>query len=126
MAVQSRRREQQVQGLELGEAWAFGGATESRERWRREKLNETSVASYTYPNWGSNLQPRYVPWPGIESATFWCMGRCSNQLSHAARVQMVSFPSLWLDTEIHNTFWFLNSVNICHIDMANDNYWKEL
>ena len=37
---------------------------------------------------GSNLQPRYLPWPGIEPATFLFIylflvyGRCSSQLSH--------------------------------------------
>ena len=38
-----------------------------------------------HPNWGSNPQPRYVPWPGIEPATFWCKEQCSNQLSYVAR-----------------------------------------
>ena len=37
------------------------------------------------PNQGLNLQLRYVPWPGVEPKTFWCMGQCSNQLSHPAR-----------------------------------------
>ena len=43
------------------------------------------------PNQGSNPQPRYVPWPGIEPATFWCMGRCSNQLNHLARALAFNF-----------------------------------
>ena len=43
------------------------------------------VASPMCPNQGLNLQLRYVPWPGIEPKTFWCMGQCSNQLSHPAR-----------------------------------------
>ena len=39
----------------------------------------------TCPNQGSNLQSRCVPWPGIiKSATFWYMGRHSNQLNHLA------------------------------------------
>ena len=33
----------------------------------------------------------YVPWPGIELATFWCMGRWSNQLSHWSRAQHYIF-----------------------------------
>ena len=38
--------------------------------WEKHQL----VASHTYPNWGSNLQPRYMPWPGIQPCTFWCGG----------------------------------------------------
>lgn len=30
-----------------------------------------SSASRTCPNWELNPQPEYVPWPGIEPATFW-------------------------------------------------------
>ena len=39
------------------------------------------------PDQGSNLQPRYAPWPGIVPATFLVQGiiRCSNQGSHPAR-----------------------------------------
>ena len=37
-----------------------------------------SVASRTHPDRGLNLQPRYVLWPGIEPATFWCRERHSN------------------------------------------------
>ena len=33
------------------------------------------------------LQPRYVPWLGIKLTTFWCMRRCSNQLSHTSQVK---------------------------------------
>ena len=33
----------------------------------------------------------YAPWPGIEPPTFWCMGRCSNQLSHPARADQLHF-----------------------------------
>ena len=43
------------------------------------------VASRMYPDGGLNLQPRYVPWPGIELVTFWYTGWWSNQLSHPAR-----------------------------------------
>ena len=39
------------------------------------------VDSRVYPNCGLNPQPRHVPWPGIELATFWCMGQHSNQMS---------------------------------------------
>ena len=38
-------------------------------------------------------QPRYVPSPGIEPATFCWMGCCSNQLSHPARA---TFRFKWI------------------------------
>ena len=44
-----------------------------------------SAASCVRLNRGSNSQPRFVPWPGIEPITFWCTGWCSNQLSLLAR-----------------------------------------
>ena len=40
-------------------------------------------------DWGVNLQPKHVPWPGIKPVTFWCTGRCSNQLSHLARDDVI-------------------------------------
>ena len=43
------------------------------------------AVSHVHPNWRSNPQPWYVLWLGIEHTIFWCMGRCSNQLSHPAR-----------------------------------------
>ena len=46
----------------------------------REK--HQSVASHACPNQGRNLQSRRMPWPETEPATFWFMGRCSNQVSH--------------------------------------------
>ena len=51
----------------------------------RERKRERSVASHMHPDWGLNMQTRCVPWLGIEPATFWYMGQCSNQLSHMAR-----------------------------------------
>ena len=56
-----------------------------RKRRREKREKRWSVASYMHPNWGSNPQPRYVPWPGIKPTTFWCIGRCSNQLSYQAK-----------------------------------------
>ena len=44
-----------------------------------------SVASYMCPDQGLNPYPRYVPRLGINPAAFWCMGQCSNQLSHLAK-----------------------------------------
>ena len=43
----------------------------------------------------------YVVWPGIEPTTCWCMGQCSNQLSHSARANFI-----FID------FWTLNVVTM--------------
>ena len=63
--------------------------------WEREREIEREkhqmVASHMHPDWGSNPQPRYVPWPGMKPASCWCMGWCSNQLSHPASTRLVSF-----------------------------------
>ena len=68
-----------------------------RETLMWERNIDRLVASHACPDWGLNLQPRYVPWLGIEPATFWCMGWCSNQLSHPARVILFIFNSmLWI------------------------------
>ena len=55
----------------------------------RERGKYWLVASYTCPDWVLNLQPRYVHWPGIELAAFWCTGQHSNQLSHMVRVKVI-------------------------------------
>lgn len=39
------------------------------------------IASRMLPHQGPNLQPIYVPCPGISPSTFGCIGQCSNQLS---------------------------------------------
>ena len=57
--------------------------------WLERERDHQLVASRTCPNQGSNLPPRYVPWLGIEPATFWCRGWCSNQLSHPARARAI-------------------------------------
>ena len=43
------------------------------------------------PNRGSNPQPRYVSWLGMEPVTFWSTGRCSSQLNHTSQGQFSSF-----------------------------------
>ena len=50
-----------------------------------------SAASRVHTDQGSNLPPRYVPWPGTEAATYWCVGWRSSQLSHPARAEVVTF-----------------------------------
>ena len=53
------------------------------ERERRNK--HQLVASRMCPNHGSNLEPRYVLWPGNKLTTFWFMGWCSNPLIHTGQ-----------------------------------------
>ena len=67
-----------------------GGEREGKETW--------SVASYTRSNQGSNPQPRYVPWLGIEPATFWCMGQCANQLSTWPGLLFLLLMLIWATT----------------------------
>ena len=68
-----------------------------REREKHQcKREHRLVASYTHPNWGPNLQPKYVPWPGIKLVTFWlwddapikpyCPGLKSNVLTVEPKV----------------------------------------
>ena len=59
--------------LEKEEGWG-------RERERNINMREKhqSVASHSHPNWWSNLQPMYLPWPGIKPVDFWCMEWHSN------------------------------------------------
>ena len=49
------------------------------------------VAFCIHPDWGSNSQPRYVPWLGIRQATFQFTGRQSNQLSHTGQALILHF-----------------------------------
>ena len=53
----------------------------------REKGREGSVYGCLShaPNWGPGLQPRHVPWPGIEPATLQFVGRCSIHWDTLAR-----------------------------------------
>ena len=51
-----------------------------RKRWGETSMCEIkhqSVASCTPPSQGPGLQPRHVPWLGIEPGTFWFMEWCS-------------------------------------------------
>ena len=59
----------------------MGGWGERLRDWEVEIEKHQLAASYTCPDWGSNPQPRYVPWLGIKPAAFWCLGLCSNHLS---------------------------------------------
>ena len=60
------------------------------------------VACSTPPDWGPNPQARYVPWLGIEPATFWCTGWYSNQLNHPPgqgwKEYLMQIGYLWSNT----------------------------
>ena len=56
-----------------------------------EREKHRLFASHMHSDWGSILQPRYVPWPGFEPTIFWCTGWCSNQLSHPVRAGAICF-----------------------------------
>ena len=61
-----------------------------RERERERKSNihmrdkHQSVAFWYTPQQGVELATRFVLWLGIEPATLWSMGWCSNQLSQGS------------------------------------------
>ena len=58
------------------------GEEREREKERVRERERLIGCIHMCPDWGSNPQPRYMPWLGIKSTTFWCIGWCSNQLSH--------------------------------------------
>ena len=47
-----------------------------------------SAVSCTRPNWGLNLQSRYVPWPGIELVTFWLQNDARSSWATLARATL--------------------------------------
>ena len=47
----------------------------------------------------SNLQPRYVLWPGIKPTTSWYAGQRSNQVNHLVRALCCFFTSINIQTE---------------------------
>ena len=67
------------------------------------------VASHMYPDRGSNPQLRYVPWPGIELLTFWCMAWHCNQPSQCG---IYSFLTFCLILFIFNFFELQFTLNI--------------
>ena len=62
-----------------------------RERRKNSDVREKPgfIASCIYPDQGLNPKPRYVPWPGIKPATFWCTGEHYKQLSLRGDVREV-------------------------------------
>ena len=39
-------------------------------------MRETLISCLLHPNQWPGPEPRHVPWPGIEPATFWLVGQC--------------------------------------------------
>ena len=64
----------------------------ARER-ERERERETCQRETSYVS--------YVPQLGIESLTFWCMGRCSNQLSPLGRATLCNFIVMTNNNNYH-------------------------
>ena len=66
----------------------------------RERMGAGRERDVKEKHWslGSNPQPTYVPWLGIEPTTFWCMEWHSNQLSHPARAVQTN-----LSTHLNNS-----------------------
>ena len=62
------------------------GGGEGRERNINVQEKYQLVASWTSPIWEPGLQPRHVPWLGIEPATFWAAGWHSVHWAKPARV----------------------------------------
>ena len=74
----------------------------------REK--HLSAVSCLSPNQGWNLQPRHVPWPGIQPATFQCTRWWPNQLSQPTRNSLTVYIENWIN---------LTSKNIIYINISS-------
>ena len=74
------------------------------------------IASCTRPTQGPNRQPRHVPWPGIEPATFYFAGWCSTNWPMSVRGSFHSF----LNPLHHSTKTvFVKVTNDFHIAKKN-------
>ena len=66
----------------------------------------------------------YALWLGIEPTTLWCMGQCSNQLSHLAKVEEVPSSKIgpkYENRKIQRTFPLL--IWNMHYDSAVSYTW---
>ena len=72
--------------------------SERRERRKRERKKHQAVASHAHPNQGPNLQPRHVPWLGIEPATFCFARQCPTHWATPARAHFCLHISLLQNT----------------------------
>ena len=66
---------------------------------QRKGGKETSICGCLSqaPNWGSDLQPRCVPWLGIEQATLWFAGWHSSHWATPARAWNFLLSAVWQD-----------------------------
>lgn len=71
----------------------------------REK--HQSVAFHTYPNWGSNPQCSYVPWPGIKLSTFQCSGQHSVRAVHFSNGIFLWWAEVFNIDQIYQPFSLL-------------------
>ena len=68
-----------------------------RRKWQNKREEhqcekESSIGCLLYvPDWGSNVQPMFLPWQGFEPKTFCCMGWQSNQLRPLLQVSQSHF-----------------------------------
>ena len=58
-----------------------------REGEREGEKNQCVIASHTCLNWRPNLQPRHVPWLGIELVTFCFAGQCPTNWATLVRAK---------------------------------------
>ena len=58
---------------------------------KRKRGRETSMCGHLSraPNWVHGPQPRYVPWLGIKTATFWFTGSSSIQWDTPAKADLI-------------------------------------
>ena len=75
------------------------GREKERERNINVRENHQLVASCMRPDQGWNLQPSYVPWPGIKPATFCFIGWCLINWATPFRIEHI-FGCLCLLREI--------------------------
>ena len=68
------------------------GREEEQEREKHQYVRDTSVSCLSYDsNWGPGLQPKHVPWLGIELVTPWVASWCSIHWVTPARVRSIFF-----------------------------------
>ena len=85
----------------------------------RKRGRETSMGCLLHiPNWGPSLQPRHVPWLGIEPATFQFTGRCSNHWGTPARE-----PLCFHSTNISEVLTMFQARSPLIALSHNPNYW---
>ena len=60
---------------------------------------------HMYHDQESNPQPRLVYRLGIEPVTFWCIGQCSNQLSHPTRACSPGFINPYRESALVVLHW---------------------